>query len=156
MREARIWALVADETRARILRGLEDGPPEVAGELIARSRARHLRDHMADGAGRHPAAKTPARPRTAEEAIAPVRRDIEDFAAEIAGFLDMHRRAEDFDRLAIFAPHPMLGALCAWMPPALRATVFLERDRTLIGLSAQDLRTVLHAEVHQWPGDSAE
>ncbi|WP_371059469.1 host attachment protein [Rhodosalinus sp. 5P4] len=138
----RIWALVSDCVRARILRGLERGggdadPPT---ELVERPQARGIR-----------AALSGAAPGTA----AGPEEDVAQFARTLLRFLDTHRVAGDFTRLAVFAEPRMLSALRAAAPPALWSTVILEEPRNLVILPETTLRaTVLQSfESHRISGE---
>lgn len=142
MIETRIWALVSDCVRARILRGLERGgadadPPT---ELVERPHARRIRAALSGAAT--VAADGPDD-------------DIAHFARALARFLDTHRVAGDFARLAVFAEPRMLAALRAGAPPALWSTVILEEPRNLVILPEASLRaSVLGAiETHRISGD---
>ena len=148
MHKPRTWALVADGVRARILRELEDGVPEPRPhtELISRSRSQHLRDIMSD---------KPASDRSAGagHGVDPIRQDMRDFARELVDRLNSHRRAGDFQRLAIFAAPAMLGLLREEMPRAVRDTVILERTRNLVRFDETELREIVKTEIGNLPGD---
>ena len=155
MHRPRTWALVADGIRARILRGLEGGAPrpQPHTELITRSRAQHLRDIMSDRPGRAQASDRSGRRSAMEPGSDPIRRDMQDFARELMDRLDSHRRAGDFDRLAIFAAPTMLGLLREEMPQAVRNTVFLERSQNLVQFDEAELREVVKREIGSLPGE---
>lgn len=149
MRKPRIWALVADGVRARILRGLEDGTPssDPPGELVSRSRSQHLRDLMAGKPGRSRSPDRSGRSPAMDDGADMVRHDMQDFARELLARLDSHRLAGELERLAIFAAPDMLGILRAEMPRSLRARVFLERAQNLMPLDETELREVVKAEI---------
>lgn len=140
MSRSRTWALVMDAVRARVLRGVEDADGEEPVELVSRAASTHLRDIMADKAGRSFASDGSGRRSGMELGSDPIRRDMQDFAAETAEFLERHRRAGDFTRLAVFADPKMLGILRAEFPATLWETVFLDRPLNLISLPERDLR----------------
>jgi protein required for attachment to host cells len=73
----------------------------------------------------------------------PIRRDMQDFALQTLGLLEVHLRARDFNRLAIFASPRMLGILREEMPTALHPAVILERDFNLIQMPGPELRRVV-------------
>lgn len=154
MLRPRTWALVADGVRARILRGLEDGapPPRPPSELVSLSRSQNLLDMMTDAPGCVPASDH-GRRFGLEAAEDPIRRDMRDFARQLMDRLDSHRRAGDFERLAIFAAPTMLGFLREEMPRALRATVILERSRNLVQVDAARLRGIVKSDIDAQTGD---
>jgi len=155
MHRPRTWALVADGVRARILRALEGGmpPPDPPTELVSRSRSQHLRDVMSDKPGRTWASDHGGRRSGLECGTDPIRRDMRDFARDLMDRLDSHRRAGDFDRLAIFAAPAMLGLLREEMPRGIRATVFLERSKNLVHFAEPDLRDLVKTEIGTSPND---
>lgn len=155
MKRPRTWALVADGVRARILRGLEGGAPlpHPPGELISRSRSRHLRDVMSDRPGRTQSSDRSGRRSAMEPGSDPIRQDMRDFAHDLMDRLDSHRRAGDFERLAIFAAPAMLGLLREAMPQALRSTVILERSQNLVQSGEAELREIVRSEIGRFPGD---
>lgn len=136
----RTWALVMDAVRARVLRGVQDADGEDPVELVSRASSTHLRDIMADKAGRSFASDGSGRRSAMEPGSDPVRRDMQDFAAETADFLEHHRRAGDFSRLAVFADPKMLGILRTEWPATLWETVFLDLPLNLVSMPERDLR----------------
>ena len=152
MTKPRIWALVADGVRARVLRGLEDGAPlpSPPTELISRSRSRRLRDILAGNTDPGHVLSQAERG-IASEGPDLVRQDMRDFAHEISDRLDSHRRAGDFERLAIFATPGMLRLLRDEMSRALRGTVFLERRGNLVQYPEAALRDLVRTEIARLP-----
>lgn len=129
MIEPGTWALVSDCVRARILRGLERGigDPEPPTELVERPRGSRIRAALAG------APEEDDRPDD----------DIAQFAGALAQFLDIHRIAADFARLAVFAEPRMLAALRDAAPGALWSTVVLEEPRNLVVLPETALRAAV-------------
>lgn len=139
----RVWILVADGARARILR--DAIPPAEAGkesELVFRSEQRHLRDIMTDKPGRS-FASTGRRSSAMEYRSDPVREDDRAFALTLAEVLDSHRRAGDFDRLVVAAAPQMLGDLRQAFSDSLRRATAAEIAKDFIKLPAKDLRAVI-------------
>lgn len=147
MRRSKTWALVMNGERARILRGLEDGDGEDPVELVSRARSAHLRDIMADKAGRSFSSGSTGRRSAVEMGSDPILRDMQDFASETADVLEKHRQAGDFARLAIFAESKMLGILRKECPATLWTTVFLDLPLNLIALSERDIRSRVLDEI---------
>lgn len=147
MRGSRTWALVMNGVRARVLRGVEDSDGEDTVELVSRATSTHLRDIMADKAGRSFSSGATGRRSAIELGSDPILRDMQDFASETADFLEKHRRGGDFARLAVFAEPRMLGILRKEFPATLWATVFLDMPLNLIALSERELRSRVLKEI---------
>lgn len=141
MVEPGTWALVSDCVRARILRGLErgTGDPDPPTELVERPRGSRIRAALAGAPD--------GRDRPDD--------DIAQFAGALAQFLDIHRIAADFARLAVFAEPRMLAALQEAAPGALWSTVVLQEPRNLVVLPETALRAaVLEAlQIHHPTGE---
>jgi len=69
----------------------------------------------------------------------PLAEDQREFIHQIIAILESHRRAGDFDNLAIFAEHEMLGQLRQMMPETLAELVIREVPKNLVQLSAPEL-----------------
>jgi hypothetical protein len=124
-----IWALVADGTRARMLRGLDEGPG-AQRELIHRSRAPYLRAALScvDGHAEAPPES-------------PLAADMRLFALCLCDCLDAHRTAGDFDALALFATRHMLTLLEEEMSAKLRMTVVHRCARNLVRVPHRSVAT---------------
>lgn len=146
MKTPRVWVLVADGSRARILRDpfRKSGPEEGREELVFRAEQRQLREIMADKPGRSFASEG-ARRSSMEYRSDPVREDERAFAALLAEVLDSHRRAGDFDRLAVVAAPRTLGDLRHAFTNALRSITVREVPRDLTRMPAPELREALAA-----------
>ena len=147
MRGTRTWALVMNGVRARVLRGVEDSDGEDPVELVSRANSTHLRDIMTDKPGRSFASGASGRRSGMELGSDPILRDMQDFAGETADFLEKHRRAGDFARLAVFAEPKMLGILRKEFPATLWSTVFLDMPLNLIALPESALRSRVIDEI---------
>jgi protein required for attachment to host cells len=126
------WVLVLNSTRARILRGLTRNGSTGASELVLRTEHRNLRDIMADKPGRSFASSGGQRRSAMEYRSDVVRADERTFAGEALNLLDSHRRAGDFDRLAILASPEMLGIVRDIAPSALLAKVTVQQAVNLM------------------------
>jgi protein required for attachment to host cells len=145
--KSRTWALAINSSRSRILRGLSLGDEEAPAELVMRSEARNLRDIMSDKPGRSFAAAGGGRRSAMEYSSDLIAEDQRDFVRLVLAVLESHRRAGEFDRLAIFAEHDILGHMRQLMPPALREMVICEIPKNLLHLSAQELPEVISREL---------
>lgn len=149
---SKTWALVLNSARCRILRGLGADGGEVPAELVLRSESRHLRDIMSDKPGRSFASAGGGRRSAMEYASDQIAEDRRDFLRQVIALLESHRCAGDFDRLAVFAEHDMLGYLRQMIPRALADLVILEEPKNLLHLSVQELAEVVSHEVRDRSG----
>ena len=140
-------ALVINGARCRILRGLATRGDDALAELVLRSESRNLRDIMSDKPGRSFASMGGGRRSAMEYASDPVSEDQREFIRQVIALLESHRRAGDFDRLAIFAEHDMLGHLRQLMPHSLRDKVIREVPKNFLHLPAQELSEVVAQEL---------
>lgn len=136
---SRTWALVVNAARCRILRGVGNKRTDAPAELVLRSEARSLRDIMSDKPGRSFSSMGGGRRSAMEYAGDPIAEDQREFIRQITALLESHRRAGDFDRLAVFAEHDMLGHLRQMMPQTLTDLVVREVPKNLLHLSVQEL-----------------
>jgi len=133
------WALVLNNSRCRILRGVSSKGDKVPTELVLRSEARNLRDIISDKPGRSFTSSGGGRRSAMEYGSDPLAEDQREFIHQIIAILESHRRAGDFDNLAIFAEHDMLGQLRQMMPQTLAELVIREVPKNLVQLSAPEL-----------------
>lgn len=144
MKRPKIWVLVADDARARILR--DAIPPTQGGdqheELVFHSPQRRLRDIMADKPGRG-FATTGTRRSAIEPHSDPLRENDRAFAAKLAEVLDGHRLAGDFDQLVVAAAPQMLGDLRQAFPEPLRKVTVAEIAKDFTKLPVLELREAI-------------
>ena len=150
----RTWALVLNGTRCRILRGLSGRDEDAPSELVLRSEARNLRDIMSDKPGRSFASTGGGRRSAMDYNSDPLVEDQRDFIRQIIALLESHRRAGDFDRLAVFADHDMLGHLRKMMPQSLADLVIYEVPKNLLHLSPQELAEAVSRGLPEGSGTS--
>jgi protein required for attachment to host cells len=131
--------LVTNGAQARILRDVEHADAVEPVELVSREPLTHLRDIMSDKPGRSFASRARGRRSAMEPGSDPVLRVMQDFAAETAEYLEKHRLAGDFSRLAVLAEPKMLGVLRSTFPAGLWATVFLDLPINLTTLPDREL-----------------
>ena len=151
---SKTWALVLNGARCRILRGVSGWGVDVPSELVLRSESRKLRDIMSDKPGRSFASKGGGRRSAMEYGSDPMAEDQREFIREIFALLESHRRAGDFDKLAIFAEHNMLGQLREMMPQSLTDLVIREVPKNLLHLSEQELAEAVSRGLPDGPGNS--
>jgi protein required for attachment to host cells len=144
---SKTWALVINGARCRILRGLATRGDDALAELVLRSESRNLRDIMSDKPGRSFASTGGGRRSAMEYASDPVAEDQRDFIRQVVALLESHRRAGEFDKLAVFAEHDMLGHLRQLMPQSLQDKVIREVPKNFLHLPAQDLAEAVAREL---------
>jgi protein required for attachment to host cells len=144
MRRPVIWILVADGTRARaILAPATAGAREpMATMLELHAEHRPAREIMADAPGRT-FASVGARRSAMEYHSDPVRGELERFARAIVDELEARRAAGGFERLVVYAPPRMLGAMRDAMPEKLAAVVQHELAKDLTKLPELELRRIV-------------
>ena len=148
---SRTWALVLNGSRCRILRGITHKDSVRPTELVLRSVSRNLRDIMSDKPGRSFTSAGGGRRSSMEYAGDPIAEDRQEFLGQVIAVLESHRRAGDFDQLAVFAEHGMLGHLRQMMPQTLAGLVIREAPRNLLHLSAHDLADAVSRSLQDAP-----
>lgn len=134
----RIWALVMDATRARIVRDVRAKSVASSTELVLRTEGPRLKDIIA------------SRPRNHLKMVGGSEQVTEDerlFVHQVVTLLDAHRRSEDFDALAIYAGPDTLALIRKEMPEALRQVVIREVPQDLLNLSPRDLPSALAEDI---------
>jgi len=140
MSKPKIWALVTNGVRARILRGLDNSGPNCPPELISRSRSIHLRNIISDKSGQaFSSARRDRRSQIGSDSD-PIRCDMQNFAYEIIQQLESHRRTREFDRLVVLAAPTMLSILTEQAPLTLRNKIYYERSTNVVRLPESELR----------------
>lgn len=145
------WALVINGARCRILRGISDRGHDAPAELVLRSESRNLREIMSDKPGRSFSSMGGGRRSAMEYASDPVAEDQREFIRQVISLLESHRRAGDYDKLAIFAEHDMLGLLRQMLPQSLAGLVIREVPKNLLHHSAQELAEIVSRELQNGP-----
>lgn len=142
MAKPKIWALVSNAVRARIIGGL-DGDAEDHIELVRQAESTHLRDILSDKAGRSFTSNHGGRRSALEPGSDPILRDMHDFARETLDFLERHRRSGSFDQLVIVAAPKMLGVLREECPESLKPAIVAERAANLVQMPETELRRTM-------------
>lgn len=120
-------------------------------ELVLRSDSRNLRNILSDKPACSAASKRGGHGSEARYPGDPLAEDRRDFIRQIIALLESHRRAGDFDTLAIFAEPEMLGHLRQMMPQTLAYLVIREVPKNLLHLSAQELSEAVSRGVPDGP-----
>lgn len=136
VKKPRIWILVADGSRARIVR--YDANGKHSDDLVFEADHKQLKEIMADKPGRS-FASMGAKRSAMEYHSDPVRQQTEDFAALLSERLEQGRIAGEFERIAIVAEPRMLGAIRPRIPHVLGSMVVAEIDKDLTKLPVHEL-----------------
>jgi len=151
---SRTWALVMNGTRARILRGICSIDDKGPIELVMKSEARNLRDILSEKQQPAFAAKTAGRRPLVQTASDPIAEDQREFIRQVIALLESHRRAGEFDRLAVFAGSDVLGNLHNLMPRSLHDMLQCEVSTNLLHLPEKELCRVITRELKNGRNDS--
>lgn len=150
MATRRIWYLVMNTNRLRILRGLPGPGQAPVAELALQSGRQRLREFLRDKSGRSGLQPTPGPSRADFEArFDPVRADTIRFLHEIADFLSGQQRVDGFEALVLVAPAEVLELWQAEMPEALQQVVVCQLQRNLVRLPAPELGQAIAAQMHE-------
>lgn len=136
MESKKVWALVADGAKARIVKNIGHESGTVVVDLA--SDKQQLGEIMADKAGRS-FASAGGRRSPMELKSDPVRDRERAFAAELGDVLDKHLAAGELDSLIVTAEHRMLGDLRKAFSARLQKQISHEVDKNLTGLTEKDL-----------------
>lgn len=131
--EHKLWILALTVSRARILRcaDRQDDP----AELILAAEAPHLRTYLA---------MPQLNPSSPPD---PVAEDRKDFFRQVIALLDCHRRACDFDLLAICAEDDVLYPFAAMLPPFLLAATVRAIAHPVFYDAPDDLRRIVASRI---------
>lgn len=141
----RIWFVVADEGRARVLERAQPG--------AALQELKELRDELAhvrgaelrrDAKGRLYGKGERFMGHTTEPETEPHRKAARKFARQIAHLLEQARNERRYDRVFIVAAPAFLGVLRQELPESVRKVLAGELDQDLVNLDAHQLEQRLH------------
>jgi protein required for attachment to host cells len=136
VKKPRIWILVADGSRARIIRYKANG--EHLDDLVFEADHKQLKEIMADKPGRS-FSSSGANRSAMEYHSDPVRQQADDFAAFLCERLEQGRIAGEFDSIAIVAEPRMLGTIRPRIPHLLGSMVVAEIGKDLTKVPAHEL-----------------
>lgn len=136
MIEKRVWAVVADGARARILKNI--GHSTDASMISLEADKTPVGELMSDQAGRTFSSVGNSRSAMAA-ASDPVRENEKAFADQLSTLLEKSRRENAIDSLIVVAAPRTLGDLRLTMSPQLQKIVDVESNKDLTGLPSKAL-----------------
>jgi protein required for attachment to host cells len=143
--KSRIWVVVADGGRVRVLLNLAKGKqmfPVFGGVFTNPAVHGHSRDLASDRPGRTFESVGSAR-HAEEPRVDPHREAKRHFAKEVCEFVDKGAREGQFEQLVLIAPPQMLGDLRAHLGPKAAKCIVAEVDKDLTQLPDSELATRL-------------
>ncbi|MCB4457878.1 host attachment protein [Leisingera aquaemixtae] len=143
----RIWYVVMNTSRARIIRELPGARNQAAAEITMQSARRNLRDILHNKPTRSFASARDGRRSGVEPGADPLQEDARAFLREVLGFLDEQYRLHAFDGLVLIAPSGCVGLWRTELPGTLRECVRQEFQKNLVRLSSGELAAAVRALV---------
>jgi hypothetical protein len=134
----RVWILVMDPTRARIIRRASTTPGTGEEDLVMRSEIRNLRLVLDQN-------RREARHGAVPPGAASIHADERSFVRQLICLLETHRAAGDFEALAIVAETTVFDQLQELLPLRLRECISWQAARTRLDLSDPELPEHLQA-----------
>lgn len=137
------WVLVADNTRARIFTADTASSPLNEIESLTHTEGRlHDREMTSDlpgkiksgsGVGGH----------AFEQPTDPKKHEADNFAHQVAHYLETARNAHEFENLLLVAEPSFLGLLRSHLSEQIKRQISFELDKNIAGLSGDEIRTHL-------------
>lgn len=147
MKNPRIWYLVMNAYRARILRELPGPRDPLPAEITLQGRRRRLVDILPDRPSRSFASSGGGRRSAVEPGSDPLEEDARNFMREVLAYLEKEAQAGAFEELVVIAPADTLGHWRAQVGEGLAARVRLEIVRNLVRFSGHELVAAIRALV---------
>lgn len=143
MKPPRIWVLIADAGRAKVLESTRPGTPlrEVEG-LAFTNDLPPSRDILADRPGR--SFESVGSARHAQENPADPHRELKrGFAGKLSRALESRLHSNQFDQLVVIAPPPFMGDLRDAWSATVRTRIIYELTRDLTKIPNDELQRYL-------------
>lgn len=149
MKTERIWYVVMNAHRARILRGLP-GPHQPAPvEITMQAPRRTLRDALRDRPTRSFSSGSDGRRSGVEPGTDPLREDATSFLREVFDYLSDQNAAHSFDGLVLVASPEIVGLWRNAIPDGLKPMVRSEIAKNIVRLPVNELAPALRDLVEQ-------
>ncbi|MFY0311311.1 host attachment protein [Leisingera sp. D0M16] len=143
----RIWYVVMNTSRARILRQLPSVRSQAAAEITMQSARRNLRDVLQNKPTGSFSSARDGRRSGGESGSDPLQEDARAFLEEVLSFLDEQHRLHAFDGLVLITPPGCADLWRAKLPGTLRDCVRKEFHKNLVRLSSAELAAAVRALV---------
>ncbi len=138
----RYWVVVADARKARLLHSTSRyGDLSEFHQITHEDASKKGRDLDTDRPGRRHDEGTG---HSSAMPADPVERAKNDFASDLANWLDARRAEDHFDALSLIAPPSFLGEVRKRCSAPLKASVIQEIDKTLVRHSPEEIREALN------------
>lgn len=145
MKPDRIWNVVMDDSRARILRRLPSPHEATPAEIVIQGKIRDMRDVYHDRPTRSFASAGGGRRFGVEPSSDPMEKDARNLMQEVLSYLQDQQKAGAFDKLVVIAPAQVIGRWRAGISDGLQATVQREIVKNLMQLSPAELVGAIRA-----------
>lgn len=145
MKRPRIWYLVMNSHRARILRGLPAHGAAAGPEIAVETPAPQLRDLVSDKPARSFASAGGGRRSAVEPGSDPVKEQERAFLQEVVETLKTAHAREGFDGLVLIGSPEIVGLWRREAPADLQALVGREEIKNLVGLTGPELIAAIRA-----------
>ncbi|MGO4910586.1 host attachment protein [Pseudorhodobacter sp. W20_MBD10_FR17] len=145
MKLERIWHIVMDDSRSRILRRLPSPHEATPAEIVIQGKSRDMRDVYQDRQTRSFASAGGGRRFGVEPSSNPIEKDARNLMQEVLSYLEDQQKAGAFDKLVVIAPAQAIGRWRAEISDGLRASVQKEIVKNLMQLSPPELVGAIRA-----------
>lgn len=145
MKPPRIWYLVMNAHRARILQALPEPRGPLPPEVTMHGRRRSMAEIIEDRPTRSFASAGGGRRSAVVPGSDPLEEDARAFMREVQDFLEENARSGAFDQLVVIAPAETLGMWRAQVSDELRGHVRSEIVKNLVRFSTRELVAAVRA-----------
>lgn len=149
MEPKRIWYLVMNSNRARILRGLPLPHVAADAELTLQSGRQRLRDFLNDHPTCSYSSTSPDQCSAIDLGSDPVREDTIRFISDVLDFLAAQRKANAFDGLVVIAPTGTLGLWHDEVTAPVAETIRCEVAKNYVRLTPIELVTAIRHQLEE-------
>ena len=143
MRREKIWYVIMNSNRARILQHLPMDHEPAPEEIMLEAELRKLRDTLGDRPTRSYASAGGGRRSAVEPGTDPLREDMGHFLRDVFDLLERKRSAGKFEGLVLIGSPEIVGLWREMVPDALRDLVRREVTKNLVQLPGAALVTTL-------------
>lgn len=146
MKRERVWYIVMNSNRARILRQLPGSHERAGAEITLQGPRRNLRAILNDRPARSFTSSGTGRRSAVEPGSDPLRHDKIDFLHEVFDYLTEQKAAGAFDRIVLIASPEILGLWRDKAPHDLQDVVSREVPKNLVRFPYSEIgEAVRHA-----------